>query len=187
MQLDWLYFKYGFSTCMLIYLAVQELKITVSRKKSGTMPGLDLIFLLFWFESVNEKKMTLYPAKTRISLARWVRVPTSTGKPGKSQKKVPCMEKSWNLKKNLKNHGKIMEFCEIICVFDCLFSGYWWCKFLLLFQNACLVHNRACTCCAWYFIVIYSLKCMQFRHFRSIRLFVYKLLPKDIHMFLNGM
>ena len=39
------------------------------------------------------------------------RVPTSTGKPGKpvkSQKKVPCMEKSWNLKKNeksWKNHG----------------------------------------------------------------------------------
>ena len=39
------------------------------------------------------------------------RVPTSTGKPGKpgkSQKKVPCMEKSWNLKKtekSWKNHG----------------------------------------------------------------------------------
>ena len=37
------------------------------------------------------------------------------------KKKVPLMKKSWNLKKN----GKIMEFCEIICVFDCLFSGYW--------------------------------------------------------------
>ena len=49
-----------------------------------------------------------------------VRVPTSTGKPGKSQKKVPCMEKSWNLKKtekSWKNHG----ICEIICVFDCFF------------------------------------------------------------------
>ena len=37
-----------------------------------------------------------------------IRVPTSTGKPGKSQKKVPCMEKSWNLKiteKSWKNHG----------------------------------------------------------------------------------
>ena len=39
------------------------------------------------------------------------RVPTSTGKPGKpgkSPKKVPCMEKSWNLKKtekSWKNHG----------------------------------------------------------------------------------
>ena len=36
------------------------------------------------------------------------RVPTSTGKPGKSQKQVPCMEKSWNLKKtekSWKNHG----------------------------------------------------------------------------------
>ena len=45
------------------------------------------------------------------------RVPTSSGnhrKPGKSpKKKVPCMEKSWNLK-NLNIHGKIMEFCEII-------------------------------------------------------------------------
>ena len=44
------------------------------------------------------------------------RVPTSSGnhgKPGKSLKKVPCMKKSWNLKK-LNNHGKIMEFCEIV-------------------------------------------------------------------------
>ena len=34
----------------------------------------------------------------------------------KAQKKVPCMEKSWNLKKKKinNNHGKIMEFCEII-------------------------------------------------------------------------
>ena len=31
----------------------------------------------------------------------------------KITKKVPCMEKSWNLKK-MNNHGKIMEFCEII-------------------------------------------------------------------------
>ena len=32
----------------------------------------------------------------------YIRVPTSSGnhgKPGKSPKKVPCMEKSWNLKK----------------------------------------------------------------------------------------
>ena len=46
----------------------------------------------------------------------YVRVPTSSGNhgiPGKSQKKVTCMEKSWNLK-NLNNHGKIMDFCEII-------------------------------------------------------------------------
>ena len=39
------------------------------------------------------------------------RVPTSSGnhgKPGKSQIKIPCMEKSWNLikaKKSWKNHG----------------------------------------------------------------------------------
>ena len=39
------------------------------------------------------------------------RVPTSSGK---SRQKVPCMEKSWNLKKKLINHGKIMEFCDII-------------------------------------------------------------------------
>ena len=47
----------------------------------------------------------------------YLRVPTSSGnhgKPGKSLKKAPCMEKSWNLKKPLNNHGKIMEFCEII-------------------------------------------------------------------------
>ena len=30
-----------------------------------------------------------------------------------NHKKVPCMEKSWNLK-NLNNHGKIKEFYEII-------------------------------------------------------------------------
>ena len=43
----------------------------------------------------------------------YIRIPTSSGnhgKPGKSLKKVPCMEKSWNL----NNQGKIMEFCEII-------------------------------------------------------------------------
>ena len=43
------------------------------------------------------------------------RVPTSTGKPGKSQKKVPCMEKSWNFKnteKSWKNHGILfLNFC----------------------------------------------------------------------------
>ena len=41
------------------------------------------------------------------------RVPTSSenhGKPGKSLKKVPCMEKSWHLKKKLNNHGKIVDF-----------------------------------------------------------------------------
>ena len=30
------------------------------------------------------------------------------------EKKVLCMEISCNLKKTLNNHGKIMEFCEII-------------------------------------------------------------------------
>ena len=32
----------------------------------------------------------------------------------KITKKVPCMEKSWNLKKKLNNQGKIMEFYDII-------------------------------------------------------------------------
>ena len=71
------------------------------------------------------------------------RVPTSSGKygkPGKSLKNVPCIEKSWNLK-NLNNHGKIMEFCE---KFDeitssqktscrtLVFSGYWWFQVLII-------------------------------------------------------
>ena len=45
------------------------------------------------------------------------RVPTSSGnhgKPGKSQIKIPGMEKSWNLIKAEKS-WKIMEFCEISC------------------------------------------------------------------------
>ena len=45
------------------------------------------------------------------------RVPTSSGnhgKPGKSLKISSMHRKSWNLKKTLNNHGKIMEFCEII-------------------------------------------------------------------------
>ena len=43
------------------------------------------------------------------------RVTTSSGnhgKPGKSLKKVTCMEKSWNLKKPELSWK--MEFCEII-------------------------------------------------------------------------
>ena len=39
---------------------------------------------------------------THMVLEATARVPTSSGnhgKPGKSQEKVPCMEKSWNLKK----------------------------------------------------------------------------------------
>ena len=42
------------------------------------------------------------------------RVLMSSGNHGKSGKNVPCMQKSWNLIKTLNNHGKIMEFCEII-------------------------------------------------------------------------
>ena len=41
-----------------------------------------------------------------------VRVPTSL-EIMENQEKVPCMETSWNLKKT-NNHGKIMEFCDII-------------------------------------------------------------------------
>ena len=31
-----------------------------------------------------------------------------------NHKKVTCMEKSWNLKKNLNNHREIMEYFKII-------------------------------------------------------------------------
>ena len=30
----------------------------------------------------------------------------------KVAEKIPCIEKSWNLKVSEKNHGKIMEFCD---------------------------------------------------------------------------
>ena len=45
----------------------------------------------------------------------FIRVPTSSGnhgKPGKSLKKDPCMEKSWNLTKTeklWKNHGIFLK------------------------------------------------------------------------------
>ena len=74
------------------------------------------------FVNVKESHMVYELNRIHSVLALWrlqvfehgtYRVPTSFGnhgKPGKSLKKVPCMEKSWNLKKNVK----IMEFCEII-------------------------------------------------------------------------
>ena len=49
-----------------------------------------------------------------LLFVNYLRVPMSSGnygKPGKLQKKVPCMEKSWNLKK-MNNHGKIMDFLK---------------------------------------------------------------------------
>ena len=61
----------------------------------------DYLFIIFLILSI-----TLYICFFRLLC----RVPISSGNHGKSRKKVPCMEKSWNL----KNHGKIMEFCEII-------------------------------------------------------------------------
>ena len=41
-------------------------------------------------------------ARQKFRVCAYCRVPTSSGnhgKPGKSPKKVPCLEKSWNLKK----------------------------------------------------------------------------------------
>ena len=42
-----------------------------------------------------------------------------------NHKKSSMHGKIMEFEKKLKNRGNIMEFCEIICVFDCLFSGYW--------------------------------------------------------------
>ena len=55
----------------------------------------------------------LFHSMAQFSLFK---VPTSSGnhgKPGKSLKKVPCIEKSWNLK-SLNNHGKILDFFLLI-------------------------------------------------------------------------
>ena len=43
------------------------------------------------------------------------RVPTNSwnhGKPGKSLKKVTCMEKLWNFEKKLNNYRKICNFVK---------------------------------------------------------------------------
>ena len=68
-----------------------------------------MVLLKEFFEKVDfEKNEQMTKKPTKLPRGR---VPTSTGKPGKpgkSQKKVPCMEKSWNLKKtekSWKNHG----------------------------------------------------------------------------------
>ena len=52
----------------------------------------------------SKRRIALEPTQA-YTLAAGIeyRVPTSSGdhgKPGKSLKKVPCMEKSWNLKKS---------------------------------------------------------------------------------------
>ena len=56
---------------------------------------------------------------------RYDRVPTSSGKAGKSQIKVPWLEKSWNFG---KKGGKIVDFWKKICVWqlDFFFWGVWW-------------------------------------------------------------
>ena len=67
-------------------------------------------------DEIPELTFNVPMATKVICFSRLLRVPTSSGnhgKPGKSHKKAPCMEKSWNLKKKLNNLGKIMEFCEI--------------------------------------------------------------------------
>ena len=55
--------------------------------------------------------------KMRQKVVHLYRVPTSSGnheKPGKSQKKSSMLGKIIEFEKNLNNHGKIMDFSEII-------------------------------------------------------------------------
>ena len=64
--------------------------------------------------SLSRKCVARVIVRLEMLTGTFNRVPTSSGnhgKPGKSLKKVPCMEKSWNLKK-LNNHGKIVEFVK---------------------------------------------------------------------------
>ena len=68
--------------------------------------------MFFSVRQCAETMTQLFRLKVKVTLQghdiTLHRVPTSTGKPGKSQIKVPCMEKSWNLKtteKSWKNHG----------------------------------------------------------------------------------
>ena len=47
----------------------------------------------------------------KIKIMVYSRVPTGTGKHGKWLTKIPCMEKSWNLKNeeiSWKNHGILL-------------------------------------------------------------------------------
>ena len=52
-----------------------------------------------------------------------------TGKPGKHGKwlkKIPCMEKSWNLKNDeisWKDHGILLLKCQFGCLWDSFFSS----------------------------------------------------------------
>ena len=55
---------------------------------------------LTYFIILVETRLGISHIKSSLNPLTCLRVPTSAGKPGKSQKKVPCMEKSWNLKKN---------------------------------------------------------------------------------------
>ena len=66
------------------------------------------------FVNVEESHMVYELNRIHSVLALWMmlllehgtyRVPTSFGNHGKSLKKDPCMENSWNLKKKRKNHG----------------------------------------------------------------------------------
>ena len=64
----------------------------------------------------------LSSAETKIYPAH--RVPTSTGKHGKWQKKNPCKEKSWNLKNDKiswKNHGILLLKWQFGCLWDSFF------------------------------------------------------------------
>ena len=63
--------------------------------------------------SYNYYHITMNNLSVPVVRCRTVTVPTSTGK---SQKKGSMHGTEFD---------KIMEFCEMICAFDCLFSGYW--------------------------------------------------------------
>ena len=61
------------------------------------------------------------PFITRFSIIAFpstYRVPTSTGKPGKSKKKSSMHGKIMEFEK----YGKIMEFCESVCLTACFLA-----------------------------------------------------------------
>ena len=89
--------------------------VNVSLKLKMLILQIHCYFLLEKCENLLQhifqtKNYSVFDNVVGIHLTR-CRVPTSSGnhgKPGKSQIKIPCMEKSWNLieaEKSWKNHG----------------------------------------------------------------------------------
>ena len=65
---------------------------------------------------VSQKEVSSHISLISVLCIDSMRVSQKPWKSWKTWKitiKVPCMEKSWKLKKKLNNNGKIMEFCEI--------------------------------------------------------------------------